>query len=165
MVKLERLEKGIKWNKVITIGLLVVIIILLLMLLRCCNKECGKAVWGVIDVPESYDMQGVVNSVVEDGMFKIFINANMRVDENGEADILIQNDEQNNYPAYVTIHSGEELIYKSEVILPGYKIEKDKMLVNLETGVHECTATFHMLDEDTMAEINTINCLLKITKE
>ena len=58
------------------------------MLLRCCNKECGKAVWGVIDVPESYDMQGVVNSVVEDGMFKIFINANMRVDENGEADIF-----------------------------------------------------------------------------
>lgn len=65
----------------------------------------------------------------------------------------------------MTIHSGEELIYKSEVILPGYKIEKDKMLVNLETGVHECMATFHMLDEDTMAEINTINCLLKITKE
>lgn len=51
------------------------------------------------------------------------------------------------------------------MILPGYKIEKDKMLVNLETGVHECTATFHVLDEDTMAEINTINCLLKITKE
>lgn len=53
----------------------------------------------------------------------------------------------------------ERLIYKSEVILPGYKIEKDKMLVNLETGVHECTATFHVLDEDTMAEISWPICI------
>jgi len=162
-------DKKKKW--IVRIGILVLLIIVLLLLLsRCgcgcrCDTEDGRIVQGVIDIPESYDIQGEVDRAVEEGMFRIFINANISVKPNGSANLLIQNDAENHYPVYVTITHNEELLYKSDIIRPGYKLESDKINFDFSPGVYECVAAFHVLDKGQSNEINSINCLVKLTKE
>lgn len=160
-------NKKKKW--MVRIGILVLLIIILLLLLsRCgcgCGSEDGRIVQGVIDIPESYDIQGEVDRAVEEGMFKIFINANIHIKPNGSANLLIQNDADNHYPVYVTISHNEEMLYKSDIIHPGYKLESDKINFDFGPGVYDCVAAFHVLDKNQSDEINSINCLVKLTKE
>ena len=156
-----------KKKQLVRIGLLVLLVLLLLLTLFQCSKDTGdsRVTQGIIDIPEGYDIQGEVDKAVEEGMFKIFINTNIKVNQDGNANLLIQNDAENHYPVYVTIQHNEDVLYKSDVIHPGYKLETDKLLIDLDPDTYDCTATFHVLDSDTLDEINSINCLIKITKE
>lgn len=148
--------------------LLVVLVLLLLLLLRTCsggNKKPSGITQGVIDLPNREDAQKLVNEAVEEGMFQVFMNTAVPVGEDGLAELLIQNSANNHYSAYVEIYHGQELFYRSELIEPGYKLERDRLLVDLAPGSYSCTAQFHVQDTDTGEEINTVGLSIQITKE
>ncbi len=150
--------------------ILILILLFLLLLVRFLGKketgEIGGVTLGVIDLPSDFDVQSYVNSIVEEGMFQVFINTNIILDGNNKANLLIQNSEKNKYPAFVefiTDDENQELLYKSSVISPGYKIETAELPNDLADGIHPCKAYFHLLD-DAGKEVNKVAVNVKISK-
>lgn len=139
-----------------------VIIIIILLLLRACCPSGGAAEFGVIDLPDKATAVRMVNDAVERGMFQVFMNTDIAVDEEGYASLLIQNSEANHYSCYVLIEDDGKEIYRSEVIHPGYKIEWDKLETEIGPGVHHCDAYFCILDESGK-EFNRVGLKIKIT--
>lgn len=115
------------------------------------------------NIPEGVDLQEYVNQKVEEGMFQVFINTNITVNRKGKANLLIQNTEQNRHRAKIEIYEGDNLIYSSKTIKPGYKIEEDK-IKGLSAGLHECVAYFNIYS-DSGALVNKIGVNVKITQE
>lgn len=120
---------------------------------------------GVINLPSGTDAQTLVDEAVEQGMFQVFMNTDITINSKNEANLLIQNSESNHYSAYVEIYKDTELLYKSDIIQPGYKIEHDKLKNDLDPGTYECKAYFHILDLDSNLEINKIGLSVAIKKE
>lgn len=86
-------------------------------------------------------------SSVEPSEFAAFINSNIVVD-NGEANVLIQNNEKNHNSCRVKIYNeSEDLLYESDVIPTGYCIEDVKLFEDLPTGECEGYAIFEVLDD------------------
>lgn len=169
MEKRDKDKKKVK-KRIIKIGILVFLIILLLLLLFKCSYDYSQPVpnenrieQGVINLPDKEEAQKLVNEAVEQGMFQVFMNTNITINNKNEANLLIQNSESNHYTTYVEIYNGEDLIYKSGKIAPGYKLESDKIEKELAPGKYDCQANFHVVDNDNQ-EINTINLNVTITK-
>lgn len=131
------------------------IVIIILLLLRSCGISKEVVEYGVIDLPDKTTAMQMVNDAVERGMFQVFMNTEVSLDKDGYASLLIQNSEANHYPCYVLIEHDGKIIYQSEIIQPGYKIERDKLMADIGPGVHDCNAYFCVLDE-LGAELNRI---------
>lgn len=167
--KREEDKKKVK-RRIIKIGVLIFVIILLLLLLFKCSYDYSQPIpnenrieQGVINLPDKESAQQMVNEAVEEGMFQVFMNTNITINDKNEANLLIQNSESNHYSAYVEIYNGEDLIYKSGIIAPGYKLEVDKIEKELAPGKYECQAKFNIVDNNNQ-EINTIGLAVTITK-
>lgn len=158
-------------QRIIKIGILVFLIILLLLLLFRCSYDYQQPIpdnrieQGTIDLPSKDEAQQLVNETVEQGMFQVFMNTDISVTSENEANLLIQNSESNHYSAYVEIYKDNELLYKSDTIQPGYKLEYDKLQKDLDAGAYDCTAYFHVVDTQDNSEINKIGLSVKLTKE
>ena len=61
--------------------------------------------------------------------------------------IVTYSDNKNDQQVYI-YSSDDVLLYKSDIIPPGYKIESARLLETLEAGEYECRAEFHVLDSD-----------------
>lgn len=86
-----------------------------------------------------------------DGKMNISMNLNpIFEDGDSEGSLNIVNESVNSYPQYVVIYidNGYELIYKSDLIPVGSKIEDDKLSKDLDKGIYDCTAYFHQVDEN-----------------
>lgn len=182
MDKEKRIETGNQFNRkedkdkkvkqrIFKIGALILLLIILILLLFKCSSDIDNTLpindspikQGTINLPTKEEAQELVDKAVEQGMFQVFMNTGITVNSNNEANLLIQNSENNHYPAYVEIYNGDDLLYKSDTIKPGYKLEVDKLQKELDAGKYECNAYFHVLDNDS--EINQIGLSVTITKE
>lgn len=175
----EKRKGSDKRRLIIKISVIIAIIIILLLLLFKCSTDYYKPneleipddniVEGIIEIPDdqrSMEIQSEVDEIVKQGMFQVFMNTTITINEEGFANLLIQNSENNHYPVYVDISCGDKTIYKSGIIQTGYKLEQDKIVEDLEPGVYECKATFHILDSsDTTKEINTVGLSVIIEKK
>lgn len=162
-------KKRRKWPKVA--AMIAIIIIIILLLLRSCNggrpvPEPGDGVSiGVIDegnVPPTkspLDPQTEVDGIVAENQFQVFINTRMEVLPDGHFEPLVQNSEANRYACWIEIVDGDEVLYSSDIVRPGYKIERDMLNGKLTRGRHDCQALFHVLKGEDMdsGEINTVN--------
>ena len=87
--------------------------------------------------------------------------------ENGSAEgnLMIVNETINNYPQIVIITRNDtgEVIYESDGIAVGSKIEKAKLDVVLPAGTYECTAMFHNVDPETGASLGCAGAEIEIT--
>ena len=157
-------------RRIIRICTLIFLIILLLLLLFKCSYDYQQPIsdnrieQGVIDIPKDKAQQ-IVNEAVEQGMFQVFMNTNIKVDSENEANLLIQNSESNHYSAYVEIYNNDKLLYKSETIAPGYKLEQDKLQADLDPGTYDCKAIYHVIDPSTNSEINQVGLSVNLVKE
>lgn len=142
--------------------IILVLLLILLLFVKCNNRPQYMDIrWGTIELNGEKDLQSAVNNIVDDGMFQIFINTNISVDRNGLANLLIQNNIKNKYDTYVTISSNDLEVFKSDIIKPGYKLEK--AVLNIEPGVYDCVATFHTVDNNNK-EVNSVNINVTITR-
>ena len=156
--------------------IIILIIIIILLLLRSCSTEAksggnknnyatsGEIVPGEIEFMSQEEIQQKVNETVVKGMFQVFMNTKITVDKDGVMDLKIQNNKNNHYDCFVTIYKGNDQIYKSDVIKPGYKLETDTLTYELEAGTHDCLAYFCVLNE-AGEEINQIGLEIKVINE
>lgn len=127
----------------------------------------GNVTFGIIDVvsdeSDLSEQQALADSMTDESMFQIFINTDITVDSDGVADLLVQNSIKNCYACYIElVDDGGNSIYKSDVIAPGYKLERDAVQ-NLDAGRHDCVAYFHVLDASGQ-EFNKIGVNVVINK-
>lgn len=159
-----------KKNRLLEIIILVIIILLLLLCFRSCYKFDSISS-GITEIVEG-DLDSIhrtVNDINTDSdinglMFSTFLNKNIFVDENNRANLLIKNDKSNSYNAYVEYYIDDSLIYKTDIISPGYKQEyADFSDVKLNKGENEAKSVFCIIDSDG-TKLNTVTIPVKITK-
>lgn len=165
----EQNNKKKKRNKIITF--IIMIILLLLLLSRCCSScsnlspsdiSQGEIEWN--QPRASRDLQAEIDKAVEQGMFNVFMNTNIVFqDGNSKGNMMIQNIDTNVYPMYVEIYHDDTLLYKSDIIDPGYKIEEAKLDTALSKGTYDCTAYFYVTDSNKQEVQNKIGLNIKIT--
>lgn len=130
------------------------------------EKPSGNVTFGVIDSVGTVgsDSQDAVDNAVAENMFQIFINTDITLDSDEMADLLVQNTARNHYACYIELVDEDGgSFYKSEVIEPGYKLERDAVS-GISAGRHACVAYFHILD-DAGQEINQIGANVFVTKQ
>lgn len=106
------------------------------------------------------EIQAELNKKVQEGMINISMNTYPTF-ENGKAkgNLLIVNEEINNYPQIVEIYildadgNPGQLIYKSGGIPVGGRIDYDSLDVDLDKGSYNCVAYFHNADPETGASL------------
>lgn len=167
----ESQKKKPIWKKIL---ILILIIILLLLCIHACSggtADPGGLELGVIDQGELSTeedrerLQAALNQQVEAGMVSLFMNTDISVTNDGEADWLIQNVEQNHYSLQIDVKDEETgtLIYSSPIVPPGYKVESDTVIETLSAGSHPCLAEFSVIDPETSAQINRIGLKINVT--
>lgn len=165
----EQNNKKKKRNKII--AFLIILLLLLLLLTRCCSS-CSNMTPSDISQGEiewnqpraSRDLQAEIDKAVEQGMFNVFMNTNIVFqDGNSKGNMMIQNIDTNVYPMYVEIYNDDNLLYKSDIIDPGYKIEEAKLDTALSKGTYDCTAYFYVTDSNKEEVQNKIGLNIKIT--
>ncbi len=132
------------------------------------NVPTGDIEAGTIDIVDednNRDLQAEVNEAVEDGMFNVFINTEIYL-ENGrsKANLLIQNSKNNKRPVVVEIRmrDTDEVIYRSDVIPAGSKIENAELGKVLSKGTYLCIAYFNVLNPETQELINRIGVNVQV---
>lgn len=158
------------------VSALLVLIVLVLFLFHGCSADMesdGSGLMydtGVVEGGwEEADKDEIVDSLnkkVEEGMINISMNTSpVFKDGKSNGNLMIVNDKQNNYPQIVEITRNDtgELIYASDGIPVGSKIEKDKLDVDLPAGTYECTAMFHNMDPETGDSLGCAGAVIMIT--
>lgn len=97
-----------------------------------------------------------LNQKVEAGMCKVFLNTDLTL-KDGEIDLLLQNASDNKFSQQIEIvDSSGDMVYKSDVIKPGFKIEYDKVNKTLSKGKHKCDIKLILIDIETNEVVNTV---------
>lgn len=102
------------------------------------------------DTKSAEEIQAELDAAGLDAGVELYINSNVvMLTGKTTANLLIQNSEHNKNDQQVYIYDSDDvLLYKSDIIPPGYKIESARLLETLEAGEYECRAEFHVLDSD-----------------
>ena len=168
-----------KQNKNIVIAVMAVVIAALLFLcMRGFGKNpvgdpsqidgTGDVQTGTIDIiadEDGRDLQAEVNQAVEDGMFNVFMNTEIYMENSkSKANLLIQNAKSNEKSVIVELYlqDGGDMIYRSDLIPAGSKIESAQLDKELSKGVYPCVAYFNILDPDTEELINRVGVNVQV---
>jgi len=146
---------------------------LLILLLVQCGKSKDVPAPDVDDAPptnvvmedDSLAIQEEINQEVVDNMFQVIMNTRVYLDNGtSKANLLIENPKSNHRPLFVDIYlkENDELLYRSNTISAGGKVENATLTKVLSKGTYPCIAYFHALDFDTQEEINRVGVNLEI---
>lgn len=167
---------------VIVVVLLLALVILMLFLFKSCSHDdtpdtptppdnAGVTVGTIeqekVDIGDK-DIQTLLNEQVAEGMFRIFISTHIDVDAEGNIAPLIQNAGRNNYYCWVEIlDEHDNVVYETDIIPPGYKVEEDVMTPFPVKGKSECKAVFHLLEGTTKdsGEVNSIEVAVDLVQQ
>ena len=126
---------------------------------------------GTVDIvsdESGRDWQAEVNQAVEDGMFNVFINTEIYLEDGkSKANLLIQNAKSNEKSVVVELYlqDGGDMIYRFDLIPAGSKIESAKLDKELSKGVYPCVAYFNILDPNTEELINRVGVNMQVEVE
>lgn len=115
---------------------------------------------GMIEGRTEKEIQEILNTVVQEGMFNVSVNPNPSF-KNGksEGNLCIENIKANHYYARVVLtldETGEE-VFESKGLKPGQYIENVKLSKNLKKGIYPATAQFIITDPETLKDIGKVN--------
>ena len=150
--------------------MIVSIAVIILLLLRSCGSN-GTVEPEVTRRPDFEMTEGNLNDAVhkteeeiraelrqkvEEGMMNISMNLTpVFPDGQAEGNLLITNEEINRHAQIVEIYfrgqnrqNGDTSIYTSGVIPVGREIANDKLNIDLDAGVYDCTAYFNSVDDN-----------------
>ncbi len=161
----------------------ILVIIVILLLLRCCNG--GESI-GIMDddVPlaDAFDLAidenasersdvsqeeivDELNRKVTDGVITISMNlAPVFSDGSAEGNLLIVNENSNNYPQVVQIfeNSTGRKLYESGLIPIGQAVEQARLDERLSAGTYPCTACFYNVDPESGQSLGMAAASIKI---
>lgn len=171
-------EKDNRIYKIAGLVILALLLLAALFLFRSCSAgrpdEDGpsdliyddNAVNGGWEEADPEKIVASLNEKVEEGMINISMNtAPVFADGSAKGNLMIVNEEINNYPQVVEITRNDtgETIYKSGGIPVGGKIETAKLDVDLPAGTYPCTAMFHNVTPDTGASLGCAGASITVT--
>lgn len=120
---------------------------------------------GILEGKTPQEIQGVLDSIVEEGMFNVSINARA-VFDNGksEGSLGMENIPENRYYARVTLlnDSDGSVLYESKGIKPGQYIDKIKLKKELAPGQYPCTARIIATDPATLDDIGQVQVKIDV---
>ncbi|MGL6220473.1 MAG: hypothetical protein ACRC36_20670 [Lacrimispora sphenoides] len=111
------------------------------------------------------EVQGILNSVVEEGMFNVSMNAKAIFnDAKSEGSIGLENIPQNRYYCRVVIRRDDtnEVLYESQGLKPGQYIDKIKLKQNLPAGNYACTAQVIATDPESLDDIGQVQVKIQV---
>ncbi|SET64195.1 Uncharacterised protein [Lacrimispora sphenoides] len=111
------------------------------------------------------EVQGILNSVVEEGMFNVSMNAKAIFnDAKSEGSIGLENIPENRYYCRVVIRRDDtnEVLYESQGIKPGQYIDKIKLKQNLPAGNYACTAQVIATDPESLDDIGQVQVKIQV---
>lgn len=111
------------------------------------------------------ELQGMLDSIVEEGMFNVSINARAVFnDGKAEGTLGMENIPENRYYARVTLLNDKDgsVLYESKGIKPGQYIDKIKLKKNLSKGEYPCTARIVATDPDTLEDIGQVQVKINV---
>jgi hypothetical protein len=111
------------------------------------------------------EVQGILNSVVEEGMFNVSMNAKAIFnDAKSEGSIGLENIPENRYYCRVVIRRDDtnEVLYESQGIKPGQYIDKIKLKQNLPAGNYACTAQVIATDPESLDDIGQVHVKIQV---
>lgn len=145
--------------------IILLILFLLFMTLIVCGsynivkeKQLSKTIpeKGTISLENSADASGWdneeiqrrVNQQVADGYFNATMNTELKLkDGKSKANLYIYNNPSNKYNTIVELKDNKDnIIYTSNLVKPGYKIEEDVLDKQLSKGKHEYIAQFNIYE-------------------
>lgn len=120
---------------------------------------------GTLEGKTPQEIQGMLNSIVEEGMFNVSINARA-VFENGssEGSLGMENIPENRYYSRVILRRDDnnEVIYESQGLKPGQYIDKIKLKKNLPAGEYPCTAQIIATDPEGLEDIGQVHVKIQV---
>lgn len=120
---------------------------------------------GSLEGKSPMEIQGILNSIVEEGMFNVSINAQaIFEDGQSEGSIGVENVPQNRYYCRVILTEDDDgtALYESQGVKPGQYIDKVKLNKDLAAGQYPCTALFIITDPETLDDIGQIKVNINI---
>ena len=173
-------NKKSHYHTVILIGVLLIIAILLAVFRSCESTPNSDkteatapgivyddgAVQGGWDEANTDKIIASLKEKVEEGMINISMNTSPNFKSGtSSGTLMIVNESINRYPQVIEITRNDtgEIIYKSDAIPVGSKIESDTLDTALPAGTYECTATFHNVDPETGVSLGCAGAIIHIT--
>ena len=137
-----------KKNTIITvIGTIAIIVIAIIVAITINNKNKDMQK-GSLNF-NSGITQEILNEQADKTRFIVMVNTNIVVSD-GEANLMIENPEENSNKCLVDIYDeNDRLIYQSDIIPPGYYIEKAKLFEHMDSGEHTGKAVFNILNDNS----------------
>jgi len=120
---------------------------------------------GSLDEQSPEDLQAMLDSMIEEGMFNVSINARVVFEDGtGEGTIGIENIPQNRYYCRVILKRDDNgsILYESKGIKPGQYIDKIKLKNRLEAGQYACTAVFVATDPKSLKDVGQVEVAIQI---
>ena len=154
----------------ISVIIIIVIILLILFYLKSCNGNVNlnnnstsgnkffdlildnNAQEGKLEGKSKEEIEAELNQKVNEGMINISMNLNPEFEEGKSyGNLLIMNEEINNYPQIVEIirNDTQKVIYRSGLIPVGSRVDTGKLMTDLPAGEYDCTACFYNVNPDT----------------
>ncbi len=111
------------------------------------------------------EIQGLLNSIVEEGMFNVSINARaVFQDGKSEGSIGMENIPENRYYCRMILRRDDtdDVLYESAGLKPGQYIDKIKLKTDLAAGEYECTAQIIATDPESLDDIGQVQVKIKV---
>lgn len=120
---------------------------------------------GTLEGKTPQEIQGMLDTVVKEGMFNVSMNVEP-VFEDGESEgsLGIENIKENKYYCRVvlTLDADGSNLYESDGMKPGQYIDKVTLSKDLPKGDYECTAKVIATDPDTLDDIGQVNVKVRM---
>lgn len=119
---------------------------------------------GSLEGKTPQEVQGLLNAIVEEGMFNVSINARaVFQDGKSEGSLGIENVPENRYYCRVKLLRDDDgtVLYESQGLKPGQYIDKIKLKKNLPAGEYPCTAQIVATDPESLDDIGQVQ--VKVT--
>lgn len=120
---------------------------------------------GSLEGKSPEDIQGILNTIVEEGMFNVSVNARVVFENSQSAGSLgLENVSANRYYCRVSLVRDDngETIYKSDGIKPGQYIDEITLSKNLPAGTYPCTARVIATDPETLDDIGQVDVQVEV---
>jgi len=120
---------------------------------------------GSLEGKSPQEIQGILNAIVEEGMFNVSINARaVFADGSSKGKIGMENIPQNRYYCRMTLMMDEDqtVLYESQGLKPGQFIDEIELKKTLPAGEYPCTAQIIATDPETLDDIGQVQVKIKV---
>lgn len=120
---------------------------------------------GSLEGKSPVEIQGILNAIVEEGMYNVSINARaIFEDGKSQGSIGMENVPQNRYYSRIVLTKDDDgtVLYESQGVRPGQYIDKISLNVDLDAGEYPCTVLFIITDPDTLDDIGQVKVNISV---